>query len=43
MPDEDNFVSLYDLNDNLVVAAHRMRKTGVLLINIGEKLGIAKA
>lgn len=44
-PDEDNFVSLYGLKGNLVVvvAAGRMRTAGVLLIEMGDKLGFAEA
>lgn len=44
-PDEDNFVSLYGLKGNLVVvvAAGRMRTAGVLLIEMGDKLGFAGA
>ncbi|MFT4464741.1 MAG: FAD-dependent oxidoreductase [Sodalis sp. (in: enterobacteria)] len=44
-PDEDNFVSLYGLKGNLVavVAAGRMRTTGVLLIKMGKKISFAEA
>lgn len=44
-PDEDDFVSLYGLEGNLVavLAAGRMRTTGVLLLKMGEKLGFDEA
>nr|WP_281418218.1 FAD-dependent oxidoreductase [Candidatus Sodalis endolongispinus] len=43
--DKDNFVSLYGLEGNLVavVAAGRMRTTGVLLLKMGAKLGFSEA